>query len=126
MFSKLDLSQFKGIKEVESTSFLLFGSIDTENAASVAEWILNCNDLDEPPNVLNLFVNSDGGDLTAAWAIIDFISGSDIPVRTIGVGQVASAGLFILMSGHPGLRVISENCSVMSHQYAWGSSGKHH
>lgn len=124
MFDKLDLLQFKQ-RQTPST-FILFNEIDMEIAGSTAEWILNSNALDQKPDVLNLMICSPGGDLHAAWAIIDLIQGSTIPIRTIGLGQVASAGLLILTSGHKGLRVLSENCSVMSHQYMWGVSGKHH
>lgn len=62
-----------------------------------------------------------------AWAIIDVINGSSIPVRTIGIGMLASAGLLISMSGQRGYRIITENCSIMSHQFAAGSEGgKYH
>lgn len=124
MFNNIDLIQFQ--KQTQPSTFILFGQIDLDVAASTVEWILNNNSLDEPPEVLNLLINSPGGDLYAAWSIIDMIQGSSIPVRTIGLGQIASAGLLIFISGHPGLRTLSENCSIMSHQYYWGVEGKHH
>lgn len=124
MFKDIDLLQFK--QPVAPSTFILFGQIDLDVAASCAEWIINNNAVEEPADVLNLIINSPGGDLAAAWAIIDLINGSSIPVRTIGLGQIASAGLLIFMSGTNGLRTLSENCSVMSHQYYWGIEGKHH
>ena len=124
MFKNIDLLQFD--QQVQPSTFILFGDIDMDIAASTVEWILNSNSQDEKPEVLNLLINSPGGNLHAAWSIIDMIQGSSIPVRTIGVGQIASAGLLIFISGWKGYRTLSENCSVMSHQYYWGVEGKHH
>lgn len=115
-----------GHKTKNDSMFLIFGEIDTEIAQSTVEWVLNANYSEEAPEVLTIFINSQGGDLTAAWAIIDVIRGSAIPVRIIGLGQIASAGLLILSAGTKGKRILTENTSVMSHQYHWGSVGKHH
>lgn len=125
MLDKINLLTL-GKKSQNDSMFLIFGEIDTEIAQSTVEWILNANYTDDQPEVLTIFINSAGGDLTAAWAIIDCIRGSSIPVRIIGLGQIASAGLLILSAGEKGMRILSENTSVMSHQYHWGSVGKHH
>ena len=42
------------------------------------------------------------------------------------MGLAASCGVLTLMSGVKGHRYITQNTSVMSHQYAWGSKGKEH
>lgn len=116
-----------GKKTNNDSMFLIFGEINTEIAQSTIEWILNANyAAEEAPDVLTIFINSEGGDLSAAWAIIDVIRGSAIPVRIIGLGQIASAGLLILSAGEKGKRILTENTSVMSHQYMWGTVGKHH
>jgi ATP-dependent Clp protease protease subunit len=52
--------------------------------------------------------------------------GSAIPIRTIGLGQVASAGLMIFIAGTPGHRILTPNTSILSHQYSWGAIGKEH
>jgi ATP-dependent Clp protease protease subunit len=115
-----------GKKSIAENFFLLYGNIDDDIAQSVSEWILSANYSEEPPEALNLFIKSEGGDLHAAWAVIDMIRGSDIPVRTIGTGLIASAGLLVFSSGKKGMRILTENCTVMSHQYSWGNVGKHH
>lgn len=115
-----------GRKTKNDSMFLIFGEIDTEIAQSTVEWVLNSNYSEEPPEVMTILINSAGGDLTAAWAIIDVIRGSSIPIRIIGLGQIASAGLLVLSAGEKGMRILTENTSVMSHQYHWGSVGKHH
>src|SRR5437763_338647 len=72
-------------------------------------------------DVINLMINSEGGDLTAAFALITVMEASVIPIRTIAIGECASAGLVILMAGHQ--RVITPTASVMSHQLSSGSEG---
>lgn len=115
-----------GRKTKNDSMFLIFGEINTEIAQATVEWILNANYSEEPPEVLTIFINSPGGELTAAWSIIDVMRGSAIPVRIIGLGEIASAGLLILSAGTKGKRILTDNTSVMSHQYHWGSVGKHH
>lgn len=90
------------------------------------EWILEANFADEKPELLNLIICSPGGDMHAAFALIDVIRGSAIPVRTIGLGLIASAGLLIFLAGKKGYRILTPNTSILSHQYSWGSFGKEH
>ncbi len=70
--------------------------INLQTAKQTVEWIFECNFQEERPDLLNLIITSPGGDLNAAFAIIDTMRGSAIPIRTIGLGQIASAGLMIL------------------------------
>lgn len=104
--------------------------MDEINYSSIrpaVEWVLEANLQQETKlDVLNLMICSPGGDLNAAFALIDVMRGSSIPVRTIGVGQIASAGLLIFIAGEKGLRTLTPNTSILSHQYTWGSFGKEH
>lgn len=116
-----------GKKTKNDSVLLVFGEIDDEIAQSVVEWIINANMVEEgAPDVLTILINSSGGSLSAAWAIIDVMRGSQIPIRIIGLGQIASAGLLIFSAGTKGNRILTENTSIMSHQYFWGAVGKHH
>ena len=51
------------------------------------EWIFEANFSEETPELLNLIITSPGGDLNAAFSLIDTMRGSAIPIRTIGLGQ---------------------------------------
>jgi ATP-dependent Clp protease protease subunit len=51
---------------------------------------------------------------------------SKIPIKTVGLGAIASAGLCIFLAGFPGRRILTPNTSILSHQFSWGSSGKVH
>lgn len=116
-----------GKKTKNDSVLLVFGEIDDDIAQSVVEWVINANMMEEGnPDVLTLMINSAGGSLHSAWAIIDVIRGSHIPIRIIGLGQIASAGLLIFSAGTKGMRILTENTSIMSHQYFWGAVGKHH
>jgi len=112
--------------ESASCFMTVFGEINDDVAQNVVSWILEANYAEKPPDDLTMFVSSPGGSLPAAFAIIDMMNGSSIPVRTIGIGEVASAGLLIFMSGQKGSRVLTPNTSIMSHQYFWGSASKYH
>jgi ATP-dependent Clp protease, protease subunit len=106
--------------------FLLIGEITLETCKEMIEWILSANFTEEKPEVLNVIITSPGGDLNAAFAVIDVMRGSAIPIRTIGLGQVASAGLMIFLAGERGQRILTPNTSILSHQYTWGAFGKEH
>lgn len=105
---------------------LLFGEIETDVAAEVCAWILNACFEEERPKHLTLLINSEGGNLAAAFAIIECMRSSPIPIHTVALGNICSAGLFIFMSGKKGHRTITPTCSIMSHNYSTGIAGNHH
>lgn len=124
MMQKLNL-QLK--EETSKHSFyLLMEDISLATSKTVVEWIFEANFAEERPELLNLIICSPGGDLNAAFAVIDTMRGSAIPVRTIGLGQIASAGLMIFIAGEKGQRILTPNTSILSHQYTWGAFGKEH
>lgn len=124
MMQKLNLQ----LKEESSkhSFYLLMEDISLATSKTVVEWIFEANFADERPELLNLIICSPGGDLNAAFAVIDTMRDSAIPVRTIGLGQIASAGLMIFIAGEKGQRILTPNTSILSHQYTWGAFGKEH
>lgn len=100
--------------------------ITLSSCKNAVEWIFEANFAEERPEMLNLIVTSPGGDLNAAFALVDTMRGSAIPIRTIGLGQIASAGLMIFIAGDKGQRILTPNTSILSHQYSWGAFGKEH
>ena len=124
MMNKLNLQ----LKEDTSqhSFYLLMEEISLSSCKTVVEWIFEANFTEERPDMLNLIITSPGGGLNAAFAVIDTMRGSAIPVRTIGLGQIASAGLMIFIAGDKGKRILTPNTSILSHQYTWGAFGKEH
>lgn len=107
---------------------LFMDDVDSKSVRPAIEFIMQKNLLpnNKRPKHLTLIINSPGGDLNAAFALIDIMRGSKIPVRTVGLGEISSCGLLIFMSGEKGKRIITPNTSILSHQYSWGSHGKEH
>lgn len=124
MFSKINES-LSGNRDQQSF-FLLMDDIENDTIRPCIEWIIDSNFSEEPAEMLNLMICSSGGDLSAGFALIDIMRGSHIPVRTIGIGQIASAGLMIFMAGAEKNRILTPNTAILSHQYSYGSVGKHH
>jgi ATP-dependent Clp protease protease subunit len=124
MMQKLNLQ----LKEEQSSHsyFLLMEEISLSSVKQTVEWIFECNFNEKKPELLNLVITSPGGDLNSAFALIDAMRGSSIPIRTIGLGQIASAGLMIFIAGTKGHRILTPNTSILSHQYSWGAFGKEH
>lgn len=105
---------------------LLFGEITIDTMAEQSAWLLSEALANNPPEILTLMINSPGGDLSAAFGFIELMQGSRIPVRTVGLGEICSAGLIIFMSGHKGNRILTPTCSVMSHHFSTGVAGNYH
>lgn len=98
----------------------LHGEISQETINPLVDFLITSSMSDEDFNVVNLFIDSEGGDLDAAMKLIDAMRMSSTPVRTIAWGKVYSAGLLIFMSGQE--RLISQNCSILSHNATFNAT----
>ena len=107
--------------------YVFMGAVDTDSVRPVVEWILHENYINKKKRKeILLMICSEGGDVSAAFALIDVMKSSVIPIKTVGLGTVASAGLMIFLAGSTGRRVLTPNTSILSHQFSWGSDGKVH
>ena len=100
---------------VDAGVHLLMDEIQIGSVQTAIEWILEANfkNTEKKHKELNLVVCSPGGDLSAAFALIDVMRGSAIPIKTTGLGMIASAGLLIFISGSPGKRILTPNTSIL-------------
>lgn len=112
----------------DNNIFLFMEDFTNKSVKPVIDWILQKNLMSNKsrPKHLTLMINSPGGEVHSAFALIDMMKGSKIPVRTVGLGMIASCGLLTFMSGEKGHRILTPNTSILSHQYSWGSYGKEH
>jgi len=117
-----------GMLMYESGIMYFSDGFDSNTTKPVINTIIEKNLLpnSQRPKELTLVINSPGGQVHSAFALIDTMKGSAIPVKTVGLGMIASCGLLTFMSGKKGRRVITPNTSILSHQYSWGSVGKEH
>ena len=70
---------------------------------------------------IKIYINSQGGDLTAAYSIIDTIKMSETPVWTINTGCAYSSGLEIFIVGH--YRIAYPFSSFLFHEGYTGFGG---
>jgi ATP-dependent Clp protease protease subunit len=110
-----------GIKLLENSVHFLTGEITEENVNECIKWLIYEN-LDAKEKVLTLYVNSSGGDLYQAFALIDTMRNSKHVVRTVGIGSIMSAAFLIFTSGDQGERHLAANTGIMCHQFAGGGS----
>lgn len=107
--------------------YVLMGDIDSESVRPVIEWILHENFVTKKKRKeLLLMVCSPGGAVHDAFALIDVMKSSIIPIKTVGLGMIASSGLLIFLAGTIGRRVLTPNTSILSHQFSWYNEGKVH
>lgn len=71
-----------------------------------------------------MYINSPGGLITSMYAIYDTMCYVKPDIVTIGFGEVASAGSFILCAGTKGKRCALENTEIMLHELSGGMQGK--
>lgn len=101
----------------------LAGPIDDHVANIVVAQLLFLQSEDSKKDI-SLYVNSPGGSVTSALAIIDTMNHIKPDVSTTCVGLAASAGALILAAGKKGKRFGLPNCEVMIHQPWGGAEGR--
>jgi ATP-dependent Clp protease protease subunit len=111
----------------DSGIYVFMDDVTNETIKPIVEWILYENYITKNrKKELLLMICSDGGELASAFALIDTMKSSNIPIKTVGLGLIASCGLLIFISGEKGRRVLTPNTSILSHQFSAGSEGKSH
>ena len=108
------------VKLLENHTFYLSGEINEDTVNDCVRWLIFENLDVSKDKVLTLYINSTGGDLYHAFALIDMMHSSHHPVRTIGIGAVMSAAFLIFACGHKTERYIAANTGIMCHQFAGG------
>lgn len=104
----------------------LSGEITETNITDVIKWIIYENLQKVEGRYLTLYINSIGGSLQDAFALIDVMSSSSYPIRTVGVGSICSAAFLIFAAGYKGSRFIAKSTSIMCHQFSDEIVGKQH
>lgn len=101
--------------------------VDNVSAGEAIRFIMEANlDTSCHWDYMTILINSPGGYATDGFALIDAMHGSRIPIRTVGIGMIASMGLMIFLAGEKGTRMLTPNTMILSHQFAGFNSGKEH
>ena len=79
---------------------------------------------ENPKKDIAFYINSPGGVVSSGLAIYDTMQYVRPDVSTVCIGQAASAGSLLLMSGAAGKRFALPNAKVMVHQPSGGYQGQ--
>lgn len=127
--SNINKHFFPELEEVNQSFIYLNGEIDGETTGPIIKEIIAANMEDEcecsnpeececdgdREDVINVLINSGGGSVADALSLITVMEASEIPIRTIALGECGSAALMILMAGQQ--RVVTRYSSLLSHQF---------
>jgi ATP-dependent Clp protease protease subunit len=106
----------------KSRTVLVFGEIDMRLAERVtAQLTAFASDSDKP---IRMIINSPGGHVESGDTIHDMIRFCGAPVKVIGTGWVASAGVSIFLGAAKENRFCLPNTRFMLHQPAGGMRGQ--
>lgn len=101
----------------------LIGEVEDHMANLVIAQLLFLES-ENPDKDIDLYINSPGGVVTAGLAIYDTMQFIKPDVRTLCLGQAASAGALLLTAGAPGKRYCLPNSRIMIHQPIGGYRGQ--
>ena len=125
--SVIDAEDIINLGLLKEHTHMITGDINDETVDKAIRWLLYENATnDNPSKMLTLYINSTGGSLTDAFALIDIIKSSKFVVRTIGIGNVMSSAFLIFSAGDKGHRYVSKNTSGMCHQFTDSMDSKYH
>ena len=92
-------------------------AIDSGVANALIAQLLHL-EADNPEQEIALYINSDGGDLSAMLAVYDTMRFIKAPVATTCIGQAVATGAVLLAAGEPGRRAVLPHARVVLHQPA--------
>ena len=107
---------------LEDRIIMLCGEIDDNVSNIVVAQLLYLDSIGHDD--ISLYINSNGGSITAGMAIYDTMNYIKSDVSTICIGMAASMAAFLLSSGKKGKRYSLKNSEVMIHQPLGGASGQ--
>ena len=79
---------------------------------------------EDPKKDISMYINSPGGSVTAAMAMLDTMNHIKPDVATLCIGMAASAGAALLAAGAKGKRSALPNAEIMIHQPSGGAYGQ--
>jgi len=94
----------------------LADEVDVEVATTVAATFLFLENQSKTKPI-SLYINSPGGTVhDGLFTIYDAMNYVECPIKTVCIGEAASAAATILAAGTPGMRLATPNSLIMIHQ----------
>ncbi|ANH38803.1 ATP-dependent Clp protease proteolytic subunit 2 [Nocardioides dokdonensis FR1436] len=104
---------------------IYLGTPISDDVANAVIAQLLCLQSMNPEQEISIYINSPGGSFTALTAIYDTMNFIKPDVRTVCLGQAASAAAILLAAGTPGKRMALPNSRILIHQpYTEGTFGQ--
>ena len=103
---------------------IFIGTEINDQVANVVVAQLQFLRMEDPKKDISIYINSPGGSVTSALAMLDTMSYIKPDVATICVGMAASAGALLLSAGKKGKRYSLPNSEIMIHQPSGGAQGQ--
>lgn len=104
-------------KLYEERIIFLGVQVDDASANDVMAQLLHLES-DDPDREINIYINSPGGSFTSLMAIYDTMQYVRPDIRTVCLGQAASAAAVLLAAGTKGKRGALPNARMLIHQPA--------
>lgn len=109
--------------DIRTNTIFLNAEVNTDSLYETIarfNFLVKCNGIRD---AISLNVSSFGGDVYAMFGIHDYIRTFRVKINTICIGPAMSAAAFLLASG-TGERCMTENSTVMFHQFSTTMEGK--
>lgn len=117
----IEVESNAGIREIplpthylKTRKVFLLGEINSESISHLVMQLLFLES--ESCEVINLYINSPGGEVNAGLMLYDVLQGMQSPVNIYCMGMAASMAAIILASGIKGRRYILPHSKVMIHE----------
>lgn len=102
---------------------VFIGTDITDQVANVVVAQLQFLRMEDPKKEVHIYINSNGGYISAGLAIYDTLQWMNCTVNTYCIGQAFSMGALLLMAGTKGKRFALPNARIMMHQPSGGVGG---
>lgn len=115
----------------KNRDIFLYGEVNDETIETVSKQILEIireDDLnatlykDYEADPINLYINSNGGYVSPAFALINLIRSSSTEIHTICLGAAYSSGFLIFLAGD--YRTLHRRAELMYHELSTGVYGQ--
>jgi len=103
----------------EGNTIFFFCDVNSENVRDLCTSLKKASMTNDS---LRVCIQSDGGDIYAGFAAMDFMRTIRVPIETLACGLCASAATFILLGGTT--RTMGQNSYILIHQITaemWGT-----
>jgi ATP-dependent Clp protease protease subunit len=102
---------------------IFLGEDITDHVANIVVAQLLFLRMEDPKKDINVYINSNGGYVSAGLSIYDVLKWLPCTINTYCIGQASSMGALLLAAGTKGHRYALPNSRIMIHQPAGGVGG---